>query len=186
MAEIRKHFVQLTTSLHLGPLLDELLDSRRLPIYDYEELKSYTRIKQNQMFFTNLDMYGPNALAAFSMWLARIDLELYWKVFNQHLPQVMEPSKLTADILQKNAVLLRNKLNVKCIVPQLYQDGVLSLERMESILVSNTKSGRYLAFQYLLTTSHPKFLPSFEAALEQYQPFILGLLMQEGPCTTSV
>ncbi len=186
MAEIRKHFVQLTTSLHLEPLLDELLQSRRLPIYDYEELKSQTRIKQNQMFFTNLDMYGPKALAAFSMWLARIDLELYWRVFNQHLPEVVKPSKLTADILLKNAVLLRNKLNVKCIVPQLYQDGVLSQYRMESILVSNTKSDHYLAFQSLLTTSHPKFLPSFEAALEQYQPFLLGLLLQNGPCTTPV
>lgn len=179
--QIRQNFVELTMSLNLQMLIDELYSQEVLTIYDHDELSNQDRIAQNTLFLLNLQMY--DVLNAFAKWLNETNEALYNKICSCKAKNVnitnIQTSVLTKSILERKQGVLRDHLNVRVLAPYLFQEGILCESVFEKVWIEKSRLARFGSLQTVwpMLVRRPHFPYVFETFLNQYQPSLVKKLL---------
>lgn len=142
VTNIQRNFVKLTTELRFDTLIDFLYMANILTIYDYESLQSKSRIKKNQEFLRNLEMYGEKATEEFDTYLRKTYPSHYILLhINCKDSCGKSEDRLNVDSaqFQKKYTLLVHRLNVDAVAPFLFEMGLLNSDELESLTVAPTR-----------------------------------------------
>ena len=174
---IQLNFVELTNVLDIGELLDNLYQESLLCVFHYELLRTKTRVERNYDFFLNIHRFGEAVERQFQDWLSNKHKELYHKLITTDVgtdARNYDRKEEDQNCIRKQMVLLLKRINANAIVPQLYQDGLMNQDDVESIYILPTRKKRAHHLLMLLTTRYrgPGLLTSFTKALRNYQPHL--------------
>ena len=172
---IKQNFVFLSMKLDLQDLLPILVSKNLLTHYDYESLQSKSRIRRNQEFLLNLDMYGDDCEKEFYKYLETLSLRL--KDNETHFIA----GTYNGDKYIKVHSLLRTRINAAAIAPKLYEYGYLNLEKLEKVLASCTQMQKAseLIENFDRAARRPGFMSCFLETLKEIQPTLYRDVLQK-------
>ena len=108
-------------------------------------MNSKTCVERNYDFLLNLEMYGERVGLMFINWLGEkypeLNSLLEKTVIQRNLDSELNfaQAKNDQDYIRKQYCLLLKRVNPNAIVPQLFEDGYLDRDDVETILIRNTR-----------------------------------------------
>ena len=184
--QIRKNIINIASKIELKEFLSRMYEQNLICFYDYDHLLFKCESDRNFTFLLNIDMYGTKVCSEFIDFLHKTEKDLFNQlmkpsektvkpIVDDDLRTLFETAKKDQNLIRREYVLLQKRINPNAIAPQLFQDGYLTRDDLESIFVEKTRIKRAGALMHELvgrmktTQIRLGVFTSFTKALSMYQ-----------------
>ena len=167
---IRHNFLKLSLNIDLDCFLANALKTESLSVYDYQYLQSVPKLRRNQEFLLNLDMYGEDCESGFIKYIKDASIDISENVCSKK--STTDSGAYNRDSYKKVCSLLLSKINANLIAIRLYESEELDSAQLEQVLTKTTRQDRSSTICHFIErkASRPGFMQSFMTSLRDEQP----------------